>query len=143
MRLGRKLTTVALGGAFALMTAAAPTVFAQAKNPGAAVNSVTGSGNGSGSPGTNGPTVKINGPYSPTHPYEGNDLVNREATGKRPLKNMWTESQRSKQKHHKVKPKVGNGRPDSYFVGNRPLTAHPSAHPGGQGVTPRSNMTID
>lgn len=140
MRLRNKLITIASGGAFALMMAAAPGAFAQVKNPGAAVNSVTGPGNGVGSPGTNAPTVKINGPFSPAHPYEGNDLVNRKKTGKRPLHNMWVQPG---PKVKKVHPRIGNGRPDSYFTGTRPLTAHPLAQPGGHGVTPRSDMTID
>lgn len=145
MRLRRSLTALALGGAFALMAPMIPTAFAQAVNPGAAVNSVTGAGNGPGSPGTNAPTVKINGPYSPAHPYEGNDLVNRSKTGKRPRPNMWSKGSRSNLNKHgrKTRPTIGNGRPDSYFTGTRPLTARPANQPGGHGVTGSSDMSIN
>ena len=143
MRLGSKLTAAALSGAFAMMMATAPNTFAKTMNPGAAVNSVTGPGNGIGSPGTNAPQVKINGPYSPAHPAEGNDLVNHQATGTRPMPNMWTRSNIANPKNnHPKKPSLGNGRPDSYFPGSRPLTAHPET-PHSDGVSPSSNMTVD
>jgi hypothetical protein len=110
MRSSKLFVPLTLGGALALITAA-PRAFAQGTNPDAANNSVTGSGNGIGSAGTNAPNVKVNGPYSPSHPPHYGSVHDSKT----------------------IPPAAGGSDSNSFSSASEPLSAKPG-HPGGHGV---------
>jgi hypothetical protein len=112
MRLWKILTTLALSGAFAFITASVPSAFAQSANLGQA-SGLTAPNNDAGSGGNHAPGTKIAGPHEPANLAPRNGSAKSSTT--LPLA-------------------AGSANPDAFSSSTASMTAKP-VHPQDQQAT--------